>query len=121
VACVPIIPGYFSGVGDLFSALTLAHYDRSTGRSAVEALAYAVSLALTKTHAILKLTYEYSETLPEEERQPTDEELDAQDPMRRIRRMSGRELRLIQGQEILRGGAAMGPVRMLLDWDDFWR
>ncbi|KAI0028936.1 Ribokinase-like protein [Vararia minispora EC-137] len=118
-ACVPIIPGYFSGVGDLFSALVLGHYNPSSSSTAPESLSRAASLALTKTHAILQLTYEYSESLPPEDRQPTDEELDAQDPTRRIRRMSGRELRLVQGQDILRGAAAL-PVRELRIWDGFW-
>ncbi|KAI0321034.1 Ribokinase-like protein [Amylostereum chailletii] len=116
---VPVIPGYFSGVGDLFSALVLAHYNPSTPPAA--RLAHAVSLALTKTHAILQRTYEYACTLPEVDRQPTDEELDAKDPTRRIRRMGGRELRLIQGQAILRGETtAMGDVRRVLEWEKFW-
>ncbi|KAH9971665.1 Ribokinase-like protein [Lactifluus volemus] len=73
-ACVPLIPGYFSGVGDLFSAL-----DRTV----------------------------------------TDDELDVADPERRTRRMRGRELRLVQGRTIL-SGEAMGEVRSLREWDDFW-
>jgi pyridoxine kinase len=118
-ACVPMIPGYFSGVGDLFSALVLGHYKPTLSRTSAEALVSAASLALTKTHAILQLTYDYSETLPPENRAPTDDELDAQDPMRRVRRMSGRELRLIQGQNILRG-EGLGPLRELEGWSGFW-
>ncbi|KZV72189.1 Ribokinase-like protein [Peniophora sp. CONT] len=117
-ACVPLIPGYFSGVGDLFSALILGHYD--TSLSGAEPLVAAVELALTKTHAMLQRTYEYAESLPEEERQPTDDERDAEDPVRRIRRMSGRELRIVQGQGILRGGPEMGPLRNLSPWVGFW-
>jgi pyridoxine kinase len=30
VGCVPLVPGYFSGVGDLFSALVLGHYSPSS-------------------------------------------------------------------------------------------
>lgn len=117
-ACVPLIPGYFSGVGDLFSALVLGHFD--TSLAGAEPLVTAVELALTKTHAILQRTYQYSQSLPEEDRQPTDEERDAEDPVRRVRRMSGRELRLVQGQDILRGGPEMGPLRKLSSWVGFW-
>ena len=117
-ACVPLIPGYFSGVGDLFSALILGHYD--TSLSGAEPLVQAVELALTKTHAMLQRTYEYAESLAEVDRQLTDDELDAQYPERRVRRMSGRELRLVQGQDILRGGAEMGPLRQLSPWVGFW-
>lgn len=112
---VTCLPGYFSGVGDLFSALVVGHFDPTipTGKSA---LAYAVSQALTKTHAILTMTHEYAAALPEEDRLPTDEELDAKDPERKIRRMRGRELRLIHGQDIIR---ATGSDEMHA-WNGFW-
>lgn len=123
-ACVPLLPGYFSGVGDLFSALVLAHYqpdspDPNHRPTSLPPLAHAVSIALTKTHAILQLTYDYALSLPEEERLPTDDERDEDDPDRRVRRMRGRELRLIQGQEVLRGEATSG-LRKLEKWDGFW-
>lgn len=121
---IPLIPGYFSGVGDLFSALVLAHFKSrttSTESTPESPLAHATSLALTKTHAILQLTHEYASTLPPEDRTTTDEELDAKEPERKIRRMKGRELRLIQGQDILRGTPeAMGEVRKMHAWDGFW-
>jgi pyridoxine kinase len=116
-ACVPLIPGYFSGVGDLFSALVLGHYSPSSSSPAP--LPHAVSLALTKTHAILRLTESYVSSLPAEDRTVTDDELDVADPERRTRRMRGRELRLVQGRTIL-SGEAMGEVRSLREWDDFW-
>ncbi|ETW79061.1 hypothetical protein HETIRDRAFT_435557 [Heterobasidion irregulare TC 32-1] len=124
---VPLIPGYFSGVGDLFSALVLAHFSptpsppfhSNSSSKFPTPLAHATSLALTKTHAILQRTYEYSSSLPEEERLETDEELDAQDPERRIRRMKGRELRLIQGQDILKGDA-LKNLRAMEEWVNFW-
>ena len=124
---VPLIPGYFSGVGDLFSALVLAHFSptpsppfHSNGSSKFPTPhAHATSLALTKTHAILQRTYEYSSSLPEEERLETDEELDAQDPERRVRRMKGRELRLIQGQDILKGDT-LKELRAMEEWVNFW-
>jgi len=115
-ACVPLIPGYFSGVGDLFSALVLGHYSPS---SSPAPLPHAVSLALTKTHAILRLTESYVSSLPAEDRTVTDDELDVADPERRTRRMRARELRLVQGRRIL-SGEAVGEVRSLREWDDFW-
>lgn len=119
---IPCIPGYFSGVGDLFSALVLAHYDPSdasktrgtTGAST--AISRAVAQAIAKTHAILSLTHEHSLGLPEDERLPTDEELDAREPDRVVRRMKGRELRLIQGQDIIRHTG----VQDMDVWSGFW-
>jgi pyridoxine kinase len=128
-ACVPLIPGYFSGVGDLFSALVLGHYtsaaadndgSASSGAPTLPPLPRAVSLALTKTHAVLRLTAAHASSLPPDERTTTDDELDQMDPERLIRRMRGRELRLVQGRKIL-SGEAMGELRRLKEWVDFWR
>lgn len=116
--CVPTIPGYFSGVGDLFSALLLGFYQSAHIPAEATPLAFAVSQALTKTHAVLCTTHEYSETLPEIERQATDDEKDAVDPMRRIRRMRGRELRLVQSQDIIRGTKPVSS-RDMIKWQDF--
>jgi pyridoxine kinase len=128
-ACVPLIPGYFSGVGDLFSALVLGHYNTPLSPSPspppylpdpnLTPLPHAVSLALTKTHAILRLTEAHVSLLPAEDRTATDDELDEADPERRIRRMRARELRLVQGRRIL-CGEAMGKLRSLREWEDFW-
>jgi len=79
----------------------------------------AASQALTKTHAMLRLTYAYSETLPEDERQATDDEKDALDPLRKVKRMRGRELRLVQGQNILRG-VDLDDIREMQPWTGFW-
>nr|GAT56618.1 predicted protein [Mycena chlorophos] len=115
---VELLPGYFSGVGDLFSALLLAHFVHGDASSNGEAVSHAASQALAKTHAMLRLTHEYAETLPEEDRQPTDDEKDAADPQRKVRRMRGRELRLIQGQDIIRGSGL--EIEAMQDWTDFW-
>ena len=136
--CIPLISGYFSGVGDLFSALVLGHYhppplENGTNASpspspspsleslpsSLPPLTRAVSLALTKTHAILRLTDKHASSLPADERTTTDDELDKKDPERRIRRMRGRELRLVQGRKILTG-EAMGKPRLLREWEEFW-
>ena len=119
VACFPCLPGYFSGVGDLFSALVLAHFTDEPAAEGETPLSRAVSQAVSKTHAMLVLTHEAAATLPEDERTATDEELDAQEPMRKIRRMRGRELRLVQGQDIIRGTQPI-ESRKLRAWDAFW-
>lgn len=119
---LPCIPGYFSGVGDLFSALVLAHFDPSQDESTaakiapssqVTPLSRAASVALSKTFAILRRTHKLC-TLPgdgEEERLATDEERDKQDPERRVQRMRRRELRLIESQDILRTDPAPAHPR----------
>jgi len=126
--CVPCLPGYFSGVGDLFSALVLGHFQPAPsvpsagaelGAEEETPLAHAVAHALSKTHALLTLTHEHAAGLPEADRLPTDEELDAREPERKVRRMRGRELRLIQGQDVLRGAAGTEYFRMV-PWGGFW-
>ena len=127
---VPLIPGYFSGVGDLFSALLLGHFETKAIHSCLPSddetsqtpLSYATSMALTKTHAVLESTYQYTLTLPEDERQLTDVEKDAADPVRKLRRMRGRELRLVQaeGQQIIRAVDNINLRRMGV-WIDFWK
>jgi len=125
-ACIPLIPGYFSGVGDLFSALVIGHYSAVADNDGdtsfpptLPPLPRAVSLALTKTQAVLRLTVKYASSLPPDERTITDDELDQKDPERLVRRMRGRELRLVQGRKIL-SGEAMGELRQLKEWVDFW-
>ncbi|CAK5267384.1 unnamed protein product [Mycena citricolor] len=113
------LPGYFSGVGDLFSALLLAHFEPQKVLRASDAVSRAASHALAKTHAMLRLTHEHAALLPEEERQVTDDEKDAAAPLRKSLRMRGRELRLIQGQDIIRGIGFECPE--MISWDSFWR
>jgi pyridoxine kinase len=105
-----LIPGYFSGVGDLFSALVLAHYEPSVPSTSASSalnldkqtpLSRAVSRALAKTHAVLTRTHQYFEGLPEDERNNSDEELDSKDPERKVVRMRARELRLVQSMDVI--------------------
>ncbi|TFK21779.1 bud site selection protein 16 [Coprinopsis marcescibilis] len=120
--CVHLIPGYFSGVGDLFAALLLGHFhpNRPTPSEDSTPLSVAVSAALVKTHSLLQFTHEQSLQLPSEERQPSDDELDSANPLRKTRRMRGRELALIQGQDIIRG-KDLDNTSPLKPWDDFWK
>jgi pyridoxine kinase len=119
--CVPLISGYFSGVGDLFSALILAHFhpQEKPADTSATPLSEAASQALSKTYAILQITHEQALTLPEAERQPSDDELDEKVPLRRVRRTRGRELALIRGQDIIRGNG-MKAFRTMVAWEEFW-
>ena len=123
--CVELIPGYFSGVGDLFSALLLGHYNPpqssasapfSTPSKSYPPLALAASHSLSRTHAILTLTHESASTLS---LPSTDDELDTREPERRSRRMKGRELRIIQGQDVFRRKEWDGVAKMRV-WEGFW-
>ncbi len=119
--CTTHLLGTFPGVGDLFSALLLGQFKPEQGDhpDGVTPLSSATSHALTKTHAVLTVTHKYSETLPPEERQASDEEKDDAEPMRRIRRMRGRELRLVQCQDIIRG-VESAELREMHPWIGLW-
>ncbi|KAG1787493.1 Ribokinase-like protein [Suillus plorans] len=124
---VPLIPGYFSGVGDLFSALTLGHFNPSPTPSdgklhpaTQTPLSFAVAAALHKTHSILEFTNTFAAQLPPEDRTTTDDEYDAAEPIRKLKRMKARELRLVQGQHILREEWREGQGKDLQFWDGFW-
>jgi len=112
--CFPKIKGYFSGVGDLFSALVLGHFTLGSNTT----LANATSLALSTTQAIITATDKHCSTLNEEEYPPTDEELDSRDPERRVNRMRARELRIVPERcEIL----APSKRLELVEWGAFWK
>lgn len=67
------------------------------------------------------MTYENSLTLPEEERQPTDDELDLANPLRKTRRMRGRELALVKGQGIIRAAdLTTSHTSRMKVWEGFW-
>ncbi|CDZ98099.1 Pyridoxal/pyridoxine/pyridoxamine kinase [Phaffia rhodozyma] len=88
----PQIKGYFSGVGDLFSALTLAHYNPDTDAT----VARAASKALFSTQQVLLSTHlSLAENREEEENEGSDEEKDGEDRSRRVKRMRRRELRVV--------------------------
>jgi pyridoxine kinase len=124
---VGLIPGYFSGVGDLFSALVLAHFSvpsagpasgfRQLDGHGQTPLSRATSAALAKTHNVLARTQAYFEGLPEDERTASDEEKDRANPERRVARMRARELKLVQSQDIIRD-EELGKEGMVL-WKDF--
>jgi pyridoxine kinase len=103
----PQIPGYFSGVGDLFSSLTLAHFSppssspssssssTSPSTPTPSPLATAASRALYSTQHILLSTHLRSQQLQAAAGDHSDDEADAQDRARRVARMRRRELGLI--------------------------
>lgn len=101
----PLIPGYFSGVGDLFSALTLAHFNPQAGENA---LAKAAGKALFSTQMVLLSTHLRAEAYGEDA--GSDGEKDLEDRGRRVRRMTGRELRVV-------GKEARGDLEDGLSWE----
>jgi pyridoxine kinase len=146
------IEGYFSGVGDLFSALVCGHYrpavpapqNPSPGTGFGIANGFSLSLdkkpapqtlisqatyfALLKTVHILRATRDHYVSVysKDEEINMTDEEKDRFDPMRVVRRMRRRELRLVQCQDVLRrrvlgefGMRVIGDDGMIY-WEDLW-
>ncbi|KAG8706033.1 putative pyridoxal kinase [Ceratobasidium sp. 428] len=124
---VPRIKGYFSGVGDIFSAFVLAHYQSTTSSSTPPAsttpLSRAASRALHTTHTILRRTQDYAlKVAVDESAAYTDDELDSNEPLRRVRRMRTRELRLIQSRDdILACAEGRVQVKEMKPWDGFWQ
>ena len=104
---IPRISGYFSGTGDLFSALVLAHFDPATG------LAEATSLAAGTVHAILRDTLAHSTDTVD----GTDSDRDAADVDRVVRRMRARELRLVQNAGLISGKSARAVG---YSWSGLW-
>ncbi|GAB1518596.1 Putative pyridoxal kinase [Rhizoctonia solani] len=134
---VPRIKGYFSGVGDLFSALVMAHFHQaqhsntsslSLTAGSMSSLSSAASRALHTTHAVLRRTQQHALTLaaqssddPSSSNAYTDDELDSKEPLRRVRRMRTRELRIIQSRDdILAFEAENGSVENMRAWEGFW-
>ncbi|CAE6451753.1 unnamed protein product [Rhizoctonia solani] len=135
---VPRIKGYFSGVGDIFSALVLAHFHQAqfsntngsllTTSKSVSPLSRAASRALHTTHAVLRRTQKHALALaaqssedPSSSNAYTDDELDAQEPLRRVRRMRTRELRIIQSRDDIIGCATEDiSVEAMRTWKGFW-
>jgi pyridoxine kinase len=122
---IPQIKGYFSGVGDLFSALVLGHYSPSeaTHDASTTPLSHAVCNAVRTTQAILRKTAIASAQVPGAN--DTDEELDKEDPNRRVRRMKYRELRIVgsidiilsAGKSALEGDEGLDEMQ---PWEEFW-
>jgi pyridoxine kinase len=132
---LPTVQGYFSGVGDLFSAMVLAHYAPESVQSGAPPLAEAVSKALLTVQQILLRTHLFSlsragtsgSATPRPLHTtgvstawnsiPSDTELDSDplNPRRKARRMRLRELRVVQEHHlILNGGGGWPGAR--LDW-----
>ncbi|WVQ99554.1 pyridoxal kinase [Kwoniella sp. CBS 9459] len=141
---LPTIRGYFSGVGDLFSAMVLAHFDNPDSSSQLPPLPHAVSKALLTVQQILLKTHIHSlvnsgtsgaatprplhHSTNEQQRHaqhqsviPSDAELDAiepinpRDPKRKAKRMRLRELRIVQERALIANGGE-GWAGKRLDW-----
>lgn len=123
---VPQIRGYFAGVGDLFSALILGHFQPAKlGEEEDKTpLSIATSHALRTIHAILiKTSRAASLAFDSPKDIYTDDELDAKDPERRPRRMKARELRIVGSTNLILscGKDAAHPIEDLVAWVDFWK
>lgn len=140
---LPTVRGYFSGVGDLFSALVLGHYQRPEGPALnVDPLVDAVSRSLLTVQQILLRTHLYSlnvaasgtatprplhesaqrQELPPDSVIPSDTELDdapplnPSDPKRKARRMRLRELRIIPERKMITN-TGQGWPGVRIDWN----
>lgn len=106
----PEIPGYFSGVGDLFAALTLGRFQSSSSSSSsssdsspsITPIARAAELAIASVQGVLAKTMEATAQTPAIELGSfsfsTSEEAAAQEKVETMRR---RELRIIQSRKEL--------------------
>lgn len=137
---LPTIRGYFSGVGDLFSAMVLAHFKNPEANPNLSPLRSAVSKALLTVQQILLQTHVHSlaqtevfgtatprplhhpsDPLPADSVIPSDTELDAlkplnpKDPKRKARRMRLRELRVVQERALIQDGGEGWPGKRI-DW-----
>ena len=129
---LPTVHGYFSGVGDLFSALVLAHLSRTeSGAGQTPAIVQAASHALLKVQQILLRTQVHSlssavptkandKTGRDDSSLPSDDELDSippepGHPTRRARRMRLRELRIIEDRSFLLDNESTWAGRRV-DW-----
>lgn len=143
---LPTIRGYFSGVGDLFSAMVLAHFENSESRSDLPSLPHAVSKALLTVQQVLLRTHLYSlshagpsgaatpRPLHRHEETakrdisldsiiPSDVELDSVsskgpgDPKRKAKRMRLRELRVVQERSLIADGGQGWPGQRM-NWTE---
>ena len=139
---LPTIRGYFSGVGDLFSAMVLAHYDNPESQSDLPTFPHAVSKALLTVQQILLRTHLYALSQADSSGGatstpllhsgssakadvdsviPSDAELDdhplvkPKDPKVKAKRMRIRELRVVQERNLIAEGGDGWPAREL-DW-----
>lgn len=119
VMVIPRIRGYFVGVGDFFSAMVLGHFQEEHSTDRTQTLARATTRACQITYALLCYTHNHALTLPLDN---SDDEMDAQDIERVVRRMKGRELRIIQGRHLI---TDKGQTEYLLggmkEWTTFWK
>lgn len=130
-AAVPQLAGYYSGVGDLFSAMVLAHFEPSSSADPPSStpLSRAASAALRITHTVLRRTALYASHQPNAEMDNyTDDELDSMDGGRQARRTKARELRLVQSADLILSGGNMAcdvkegdeDYELKLWQSDFW-
>ncbi|PWN19278.1 Ribokinase-like protein [Microstroma glucosiphilum] len=95
----PEVRGYFSGVGDLFAAMTLGRFQNLTAQdveaeTSVTPIARAAELAVAVVQAVLAKTQKSMDALEQE----VTEGSSGDDAQARVDRMRGRELKIIQSK-----------------------
>ena len=107
----PILQGYYSGVGDLFSALLLANYelvrnsvkvttDNSDDFNSIKILSEATERTVNSIQGVLENTRKYASSVL-----PQDIDVDAEGEegvLKRVIRQKERELRIIQSQDLIK-------------------
>jgi pyridoxine kinase len=90
----PEIPGYFSGVGDLFAALVLGRFSTATKES-ITPIARAAELSIASVQGVLART---QQSIAASDTQDATRK-ESEDPAQaRVDMMRGRELRIIQSR-----------------------
>ncbi|EIM21808.1 Ribokinase-like protein [Wallemia mellicola CBS 633.66] len=97
----PMIEGYYSGVGDIFSALLLAYFESARSStenlSGIDMLTQATEKTVASIQGVLSNTREYASKIL-----PADIDVDIdndKENRKRIIRQRARELRLVQSQD----------------------
>lgn len=111
----PEIPGYFSGVGDLFAALTLGRFE-ATHDAPVTPIARAAELAIASVQGVLARTTAAIDVQPDvqvdEAHFESKEKAEAQ---QRVERMRRRELRVVQGRKDIEEPVVRYKARFLAE------
>lgn len=96
----PEIPGYFSGVGDLFAALVLGRFSMDEGSSSITPIARAAELCIASVQGVLARTQEGIAAAGSSSPQGKSTEGEGtRDPAQaRVDMMRGRELQIIQSR-----------------------
>ncbi|GAO45947.1 Ribokinase-like protein [Saitoella complicata NRRL Y-17804] len=110
---VPKQPGFYSGTGDVFAALLLAHLDAGSLAEG-GALQIVVRKVLSTLSSILSRTRKGME----EELQTSSTDLDRNEKEEKVRVIRAAELRLVQSQEAILRPPESGWLEPRVDWPE---